>query len=578
MKRLKKLLAAFIAATVIVTASGCAGNTESLTSSVTSDGSSLSAGTSSAAEGSEPEDTVSSPQEESTSSESGTTAAPQEESTSSESSEESSAESEPPASAPAESVTENTTKPAESTSAPQEQQPQQASGITVEYSAPNSWEEGGMKCTQLEFKVKNNSGSGIGGWTAVIDFGQNVEVMQSWNAEVTGGAQLTAKNAEYNGEIANGGESSFGCIIKTSNDAKPKTVSVNGSGASVSGGTGGNNSDSGQGGNGGSTASQPAQPSEPPSSSDIEVTGRYGLVSDCGQLSVRGADLVDKNGTPVQLRGISTHGIQWFPAFANKDVFRYLRDEWNINVIRLAMYSGAGEGYTDSTKAGIEKTVQDAVDACIELDMYVIVDWHVLQDQSPQVRKADALRFFGYMSEKYADYPNVIYEICNEPNGYATWSGDIKPYAEEVIPVIRKNDPDSVVIVGTPTWSQDIDKALADPLDYDNVMYALHYYAATHTDWLRDRLKNCYSKGLPIIVSEFGNCDASGNGSNDWGQAKKWLELLDSLNISYMNWSLCDKAEAASLLKPGASSRGGWSDSDLSENGKFMRDWFKNHL
>ncbi len=572
MNKLKRIFAALVAAAMVMTSSGCGGTQTSLSPD---ESSSLSESVTSSV------DTQPSATTVSTENAPQATVPPQEES------KPVSTESKSESSLP---VPDIPTTPSEDTSsAPTEEVPS-TGGITVSCNSSNSWEESGKQCTQFDIIVKNGSGSNISGWTVKIDVGQAVEVMQCWNANAQGsGNTLTATNVEYNGEIANGSETSFGCIIKTNNKAQPVSVTVNGSSASVSVDTGsngntGNNTDSNNNtvNNNGSVTSSgdnnaSSQPSAPPTSGDIEVTGRYGLVSDCGQLSVKGADLVDKNGTPVQLRGISTHGIQWFPAFANKSAFKHLRDEWNINVIRLAMYTGAGEGYNDGTKAGIEQTVQNAVDAAIELDMYVIIDWHVLQDQSPQVRKADSLRFFDYMSKKYAKYPNVIYEICNEPNGYASWSGDVKPYAEEVIPVIRKNDPDSVIIVGTPTWSQDIDKAMADPLKYDNIMYALHYYAATHTDWLRDRLKNCYNKGLPIMVTEFGNCDASGNGYNDWGQAKKWLELMDSLNISYMNWSLCDKAEAASLLKPGASSTGGWTDNELSENGKFMKDWFKNH-
>ncbi len=444
-------------------------------------------------------------------------------------------------------------------------------GISVTYNISNTWQEDGKECSQIEFIVRNGASASTRSWNLTLDLGQAVEVMQSWNVNITAsGNTLKASNADYNGAIEAGGETSFGCIVKTSSSVKK--ITCNGSSVAGTASSGNNNNNNNQ-----QNTTATTQSAEPPKESDIEFTNKAGLVSVHGQLSVDGANLVDKNGEPVQLRGVSTHGIQWFPAFANKQAFKHLRDEWGINVIRLAMYSGAGEGYTDSTKAGIEQTVQNAVDAAIELDMYVIIDWHVLADQSPQVRKTDALRFFKYISKKYADYPNVIYEICNEPNGYATWAKDVKPYAEEVIPVIRANDPDSVIIVGTPTWSQDIDKALADPLKYDNIMYALHYYAATHTDWLRDRVKNCYNKGLPIMVTEFGNCDASGNGNNDFNQARKWLEMLDSLNISYMNWSLCDKAESASLLKPGASSTGGWTDSQLTENGKFMKDWLSNH-
>lgn len=440
----------------------------------------------------------------------------------------------------------------------------ESESISVMYTIVSTWEDGGMTCSQLDFTVTNSSSDAVSGWSFTIDLGQTPEIVQSWNAQLNANStKLVAANVEYNGELASGAQTAFGCIIKTSSAIATGSITADSAPVSSTAAT--------------TTTACATAPVTKPDIAEIDSGETQGLVSQHGQLSVNGADLVDENGEKMQLRGVSTHGVQWFPQFVNKDAFRWLRDEWQINTIRLAMYSGDSEGYNDSTKAGIEQLVQDAVEACIELDMYVIVDWHVLADQSPQVKKADALRFFGYMSEKYGDYPNIIYEICNEPNGYATWEGDVKPYAQEVIPVIRENDPDSIIIVGTPTWSQDIDKALADPLAYDNIMYALHYYAATHTDWLRDRLKNCYNSGMAVFVSEFGNCDASGGGSNDFNQATQWLELLESLNISYMTWALSDKNETCSLLVPGAPATGGWSDSQLSENGKFMRDWFISH-
>lgn len=436
-----------------------------------------------------------------------------------------------------------------------------AESISVSVSVSNTWEEGGMTCSQIDGIVKNNTSKPITAWNFTISLGKGAEINQVWNciAKISG-TDMKVSNENYNGELIVGAETTFGGIVKTNGKFTP-TVS----GTNITQGTAEITTISN-----GTTAAETE-----PESAELEITstGKYGLVSECGQLSVKGADLVDKNGDKVQLRGVSTHGIQWFPQFANKSAFKTLRDDWNVNVIRLAMYTGNGEGYTDSTKDGIEKTVQDAVDACIELDLYVIVDWHVLQDQTPMKMKDDALRFFKYMSKKYAEYPNVIYEICNEPNGSADWDNTIKPYAEEVIPVIRKNAPDSVIIVGTPTWSQDIDKALNNPLDFDNVMYALHFYAATHTDWLRDRVEQCYKNGLPIFVSEYGLCDASGNGSNDFNQAKKWYSLLDKLDISYVAWALADKNETCCLLKPGANADGNWKDSELNESGKWLKDW-----
>ena len=163
----------------------------------------------------------------------------------------------------------------------------------------------------------------------------------------------------------------------------------------------------------------------------------------------------------------------------------------------------------------------------------------------------------------------MIYEICNEPNGGTTWS-DIRSYAEIIIPVIRANDPDAIVIVGTPTWSQDVDVAAEKPLSYDNVLYALHFYSATHKDSYREKLKTAVAKGLPVIVSEFGVSEASGAGNIDTAEAKKWLDVLDQNGISYFAWSLSNKPESASLLKAGMSKKSGWSKNDLSPAGKWI--------
>ena len=206
--------------------------------------------------------------------------------------------------------------------------------------------------------------------------------------------------------------------------------------------------------------------------------------------------------------------------------------------------------------------------------MYAIVDWHVLNDRDPNVHKAEALAFFDEMAERWKDHDNVIYEICNEPNSGTTWDG-IKSYANEVIPVIREHDSDAVIIVGTPTWSQDIDQALDSPLEFDNVMYALHFYAGTHTDWLRNRCEECVTKGLPVFISEFGMCDASGSGGNNFDQASRWMELIRQYDLSYCCWNLANKNETSSVIKPDCQKTSGWTESDLSESGQWIRERFR---
>ena len=292
-----------------------------------------------------------------------------------------------------------------------------------------------------------------------------------------------------------------------------------------------------------------------------------------GALSVKGTQLVDEKGQAVQLRGISTHGIAWFPDFVNQDAVMQLGKDWGANLFRIAMYTDENGGYcTDGDKEKLKALVTDGVEYAKQADMYVIVDWHILHDSNPLTHKAEALQFFKEMTEKLKGEKHVLYEICNEPNGGTGWE-DIKAYADEVIPVIRENTPDAVILVGTPTWSQEIDKPQNDPISgYDNIMYTLHFYAATHKEDLRSKMVNAVEAGTPVFVSEYGLCDASGNGGNDLGQAQSWIDTMDQHGISYAVWSFCNKEETSALIASSCRKTSGFTREDLSESGKWIMD------
>lgn len=288
-------------------------------------------------------------------------------------------------------------------------------------------------------------------------------------------------------------------------------------------------------------------------------------------LHVDGAKLCDADGNQVQLRGISTHGIAWFPQFVNEQAIKEIKEVWKADVVRLAMYTAEYGGYcTGGDKDALKQLVKDGVEYAIKHDLYVIIDWHILSDNNPHTYKEEAKAFFDEMSEVYKDYPNVIYEICNEPNGGTSWK-DVKSYAEEVIAVIRENDEDNIIIVGTPNWCQYVDQAAADPItSYDNIMYALHYYAATHKDDLRKKMVNAINAGLPIFVSEYGTCDASGNGAIDEKQANAWVEEMDRYGVSYVAWNLSNKNETSALISSGCNKTSGFAWEDLSASGKWL--------
>lgn len=480
------------------------------------------------------------------------------------------------------SKAENTEKPADTTKAPatadtknnsQSKPAASSSGFTVQWKKSSSWEEGGKKCGGYEIVITNN-GDTVNSWTAKVTVPGNTKLMSQWNGIFSiSGNTMTVKNENYNGTIEKGKSVSFGFNYSADAYINEGKVTVNGSTAGTSAGNNSNNNNDNNNNNT-STAKKPTS-TVPPAPSDPKGSTP---VSQHGQLSVKNGQLVDKSGKGYQLRGMSTHGLTWFPEFVNESAFKTLRDDWNTNVVRLAMYVdewGNGQCYMGN-KSGSLELLEKGVDICIKLDMYVIIDWHVLNPGDPSKYTNEAKSFFETVSKRYAKYPNVIYEICNEPNGGASWSGNIKPYAEKIIPVIRKNAPNSVIIVGTPTWSQEIDKPLSDPLSYKNVMYAFHFYAATHAG-LRSNVENCVAQGLPVFVSEFGTCDASGGGANDFNETQKWLSYFDKQGISYCNWSICNKDETCSVLRPGTSANGNWSESNLTENGKWIRNWFRKH-
>ena len=286
-----------------------------------------------------------------------------------------------------------------------------------------------------------------------------------------------------------------------------------------------------------------------------------------GQLGVSGRYLVDKNGNPVQLRGMSLFWSQWGSKYWNRDVIRWVKNDWRVNVIRAAM--GVEEGGYLSAPNTHKNLVNTVVQTCIDEGIYVIIDWH---DHNAPNHINEAKSFFAEMAQRWGSYPNVIYEIFNEPNEDYSWDR-VKNYAIQVIQTIRQYDPDNVILVGTPRWCQDVDIASQSPLTgVTNVMYTLHFYAFSHKASYRQKAQTAINNGLPIFVSEWGTCEYTGDGSYNFAESDAWLSFLDTNKISWCNWSLNDKAESASALVPGASTSGGWSDSQLTQSGIYVRN------
>lgn len=286
-------------------------------------------------------------------------------------------------------------------------------------------------------------------------------------------------------------------------------------------------------------------------------------VAQHGLLKIADGHLCSAAGQPVQLRGMSLFWSQWAGQWYTPETVDQLVDGWGCTLVRAAV--GVEMGGFLTHPAAERAKLKAVVDAAIAKGVYVLIDWH---DHHAERHLDQAKDFFAEVATTYRDVPNVLYEIYNEPMG-VTWP-TIKRYAESVVGAIRGAGARNVVVIGTPNWSQDVEKAAADPLRGDNLAYALHFYAGTHKQGLRDKALKALKLGLPLVVTEFGTCDASGNGGFNPAETDKWLSFVDEHKLSWCNWSLFDKNETASALKPGTSPRGPWSAEHLTPSGQYV--------
>nr|WP_294944727.1 glycoside hydrolase family 5 protein [uncultured Mucilaginibacter sp.] len=288
-----------------------------------------------------------------------------------------------------------------------------------------------------------------------------------------------------------------------------------------------------------------------------------------GALSVKGGKIVNKDGVPPQLRGISLSWSLWAgKKYYNPAVVDWLVKDFKVSLIRSAMGVQPNHGYLQ--EPALQKQLMiNVVDECIKKGIYVLIDWH---DHNSHLHTPQAKAFFAEMAKKYSGVPNVIYEIWNEPEKIS-WD-TVKTYALQVIPEIRRYDTKNLIIVGSPHWDQDVDIAAADPVTgFGNIAYSFHFYASdrSHQAGLRAKADKAIKMGLPLMVTEWGVGEANGNGQFSKTKTKLWVNWLAANQLSWANWNLTDKDETTAILEPGAPANGGWTEEQLTDNGVYIR-------
>jgi len=255
--------------------------------------------------------------------------------------------------------------------------------------------------------------------------------------------------------------------------------------------------------------------------------------------------------------------------YYNERVVEYFARDWDATIVRAAIGMNSPGGYIDDPAENIARA-EALIDAAIKHGMYVILDWHT---HNAETRIDLSKEFFTYFAKKYGKYPNLIYEIYNEPLDTTNWETVIKPYSEEIIKIIRDIDPDNLIVVGSQSWSQDVEKSARSPiLGFDNLLYSLHFYAGTHGDELRANAESAINQGLALIVTEWGSVEANGDGEIDYTSTDEWVTFMQKHKLSHLSWAVNDKAESTSIFKPNTPPSRTFSEKDLTPSGILARD------
>ena len=289
-----------------------------------------------------------------------------------------------------------------------------------------------------------------------------------------------------------------------------------------------------------------------------------------GALRVEGNQVLDQEGAPPQLRGISLSWSLWAgEKYYNPQIIDWLVSDFKITLVRASMGVQPECGYLQNP-FGQTNLMISVIDQAIKDGIYVLIDWH---DHNAEQHLDASKEFFAQMAKKYTGVPNIIYEIFNEP-AHQSWPV-VKNYAVEVIKIIRKYDSKNLIIVGSPRWDQDVDIAASDPITgFDNLAYSFHFYASdpNHQESLRAKGDLAIKKGVALFVTEWGVGESNGNGEFNRDKTTIWMEWMERNKLSWALWHITDKNETTAILIKGASEKGNWSQENLTDSGRFIRE------
>ena len=361
-----------------------------------------------------------------------------------------------------------------------------------------------------------------------------------------GGAVVLGGGTGMGGSAATGGSNAgTGGTFGTGVGGLPSSA-----GMSASAGTsaGGNPGSSGSSGAGGSSSLQP-----------LTVNGNKLRDPDGKTVILRGSSLIDIGalyayggqsvaGVTARIDKLAAAGVQGhvmrMPVYPKID---YNAGYPTCSPLPYPVGTGPSASCTPTTPLSasdyVSKVLKPAVDYATSKNLYVIIDFHQIDDLTSGTSAADAKTFWTDIAPRFASYRNVLYEPFNEPVDYAApWSA-VKPVVQGFIDTIRASAPNNIIIVPSQSWDQHTGDAANDPPSGTNLMYTAHIYPNNWNQTFQNQITTAVSK-VPVFISEWGYA-ASDPDPHAWGTSLQ--NLVDSNGASWTAW-VTDNAWTPSIF------------------------------